>query len=84
IIACVLNAQVVSLETEQGPSFGAAILAMVGCGEYASVEEATARIVREKSCVSPDPKFVAAYEKGYRVFRKLYPALQAVWNEQAV
>lgn len=81
IIANVLNAEVVSLETEQGPSYGAAILAMVGTGEYATVKEATDRIVKEKSSVLPDKDLAEKYEAKYQKFKKLYPCLKN-WFEE--
>ena len=81
IIANVLNAEVVSLETEQGPSYGAAILAMVGTGEYATVKEATDRIVKEKSSVLPEKDLTEKYEAKYQKFKKLYPCLKN-WFEE--
>ena len=81
IIANVLNAEVVSLETEQGPSYGAAILAMVGTGEYATVKEATDHIVKEKSSVLPEKDLTEKYEAKYQKFKKLYPCLKN-WFEE--
>ena len=81
IIANVLNVEVVSLETEQGPSYGAAILAMVGTGEYATVKEATDRIVKEKSSVLPEKDLTEKYEAKYQKFKKLYPCLKS-WFEE--
>ena len=81
VIANVLNAEVVSLETEQGPSYGAAILAMVGTGEYATVKEATDRIVKEKSSVLPEKDLTEKYEAKYQKFKKLYPCLKS-WFEE--
>ena len=81
IIANVLNAEVVSLETEQGPYYGAAILAMVGTGEYATVKEATDRIVKEKSSVLPEKHNTEKYEAKYQKFKKLYPCLKN-WFEE--
>lgn len=81
IIANVLNAEVVSLETEQGPSYGAAILALVGTGEYATVKEATDRIVKEKSSVLPEKDLTEKYEAKYQKFKKLYPCLKN-WFEE--
>ena len=66
-------------QTEQGPGFGAAMLAMVGCGEYRSVQAAADAIVRVKETVLPDPKIAAAYEERYRHFTKLYPALKGLF-----
>ena len=81
IIANVLNAEVRSLQTEQGPAYGAAILAMVGVGEYASVKEATEKLVKIDSTLSPEPELVKKYEKRYQVFQKLYPNLKTVFAE---
>ena len=43
IVANVMNLPVDIPQTEQGPGFGAAMLAMVGCGEYQTVQEAGGR-----------------------------------------
>ena len=66
-------------QTEQGPGFGAAMLAMVGCGEYGSVQAAADAIVHIKETVLPDPAIAAAYEQKYRHFTKLYPALKGLF-----
>ena len=76
ILANVLNCEIISLETEQGPSYGAAILAMVGSGLYKTVEEATAALVKQREIVPPESAIVAKYEKKYGHFRRLYPALK--------
>ena len=76
IVANVMNMPVEIPQTEQGPSFGGAMLAMVGCGEYGSVREAAQAIVRVRDRVLPDASIADAYEKRYRVFRSLYPALR--------
>ena len=76
IVADVLNIPVVRPVLEEGPSLGGAMLAMVACGAYASAEEAAARIVRVRDVTPPDPGEAEAYEKKYRVFRSLYPALK--------
>ena len=81
IVANVLDMQVRVPETEQGPSFGAAILAMVGCGEYSTVKAATDCIVRVRETISPDRALAAAYAEKYRVYRALYPALKGVFPQ---
>ena len=80
IVANVMNMPVDIPQTEQGPGFGAAMLAMVGCGEYASVQEAVNAIVRVKESVLPDARIVADYESRYRHFAKLYPALKGLFS----
>jgi len=79
IIANALNVDVYMTETEQGPSFGAAILSMVGAGEYESVEMAVNEIVKSKLVAKPDQELVQKYEKRYSVFKTLYPALKEVF-----
>lgn len=76
IVADVLNLPVDLPETEQGPAYGGAILAMVACGEYETVQAAAKAIVRIKETVLPDAKQAARYEQKYVLFRKLYPLLK--------
>lgn len=78
IIADVLNIQIRMLSTEQGPSFGAAILAMVGCHEYETLEEAVKRIIQVESFLNPIEKNVQEYNKKYAIFKRIYPALKSI------
>ncbi|MGN1184479.1 MAG: xylulokinase, partial [Oliverpabstia sp.] len=70
IIANVMNLKVDVIESEEGPGYGGAILAAVGCGEYASVEEASAALVKVIDTVEPDSELVAKYEERYQEFRR--------------
>lgn len=76
IIANVLNVELSTLKTEQGPAYGAAMLAMVACGEYADVASAAAAIVSKRLSVAPEKGLAAAYNERYKKFRALYPALK--------
>ncbi len=76
IVANVLNLEVYCTETEQGPAYGAAILAMVGNGEYKDVSSACKNIVRKKDLIKPDAVLVKLYEKKYAAFKTLYPSLK--------
>lgn len=80
ILANVLNCEIVSLETEQGVSYGAAILAMVGSGLYKTVEEATAVLVKRREKVLPMSEMVMKYEEKYQYFRRIYPALKTLFR----
>ena len=79
IVANVMNMPVDIPQTEQGPSYGAAMLAMVGCGEYKTVKDAAKAIVRVKETVLPGEKIAALYAQRYAYFLKLYPVLRAVF-----
>lgn len=81
ILAGVLNCEIVSLGTEQGPSYGAALLAMTGCGRFSCVEEAADTLVKPQESVFPDAAAVAKYEEKYAIFRGLYPALKDSFAE---
>ncbi len=71
IISNVLNIELQVPMAEEGPSLGAARLAMVGCGEYASVAECAT--VEIKNTVKPDKMLAERYEKKYKKFKEIYP-----------
>lgn len=79
IIANVMNMKVGIIESEEGPGYGAAILAAVGCGVFSSVEEAAKKLVKVVATEEPDPELTAKYEERYQKFRKLYPALKGMF-----
>lgn len=62
--------------SDTATTLGAAILAGVGTGVYASFEDAAARTVSVKRVFAPDPAVKEVYDRGYEVYRKLYPALE--------
>lgn len=76
MIANILNIKIDVIESEEGPGYGGAILAAVACGEYASVEEAAAKLVKVVDTVEPTPELVEKYEARYQQFKKIYPALK--------
>lgn len=79
IIANVMNLKVDIVETEEGPGYGAAILAAVGCGAYGSLDEAVTKLVHVVETIEPEPELVEKYEKGYQKFRQYYPALKGLF-----
>ncbi len=79
IVANVMNMQVDTVEVEEGPAYGGAILAAVADGTFESVEAATEAIVRKKDTTEPEPKIVAKYELGYQKFKQFYPALKNLY-----
>ena len=83
IIANVLQLEIDTIETEQGAGYGAAILAMVGCGAYRSVQEACVAIVKIGKRFLPDAEVAARYDRRYSLYRKLYPALKDLFFEMS-
>ena len=80
IIANVLNVKVDVIESEEGPGYGGAMLAAVACGEYASVEEAAAKLVKVIDTVEPSPELVEKYEARYQQFKEIYPACKPLYD----
>ena len=80
MIANIMNLKVDMIESEEGPALGGAMLAAVACGEYASVEEAAAKIVKIVGTVEPEAELVAKYEDRYQKFRQIYPACKPVFD----
>jgi len=79
IFANVLGIPLDLVKTEQGPGYGAAMLAMVGCGRFASVQAAAEALVEVAETVAPDPALTALYEGQYQKFRAIYPAMKALF-----
>ncbi|MBQ8822973.1 MAG: xylulokinase [Lachnospiraceae bacterium] len=80
MIANILNIKVDIIESEEGPAMGGAMLAAVACGEYASVEEIAAKIVKVVDTVEPTPELAEKYEARYQQFKQIYPALKPVFQ----
>ena len=80
IVANVLGIPVVRPLIEEGPSYGAAILAMVASGEYSSVSEATKKLVKNRDITYPVDEIQSLYNKKYENFKRLYPALKDVYK----
>ena len=81
IMANVLGIKVDMIESEEGPGYGGAILAAVGCGEFSSVEEAADKLVKVVGTVEPDPELTAKYEERYQQFRQIYPACKELFDK---
>ena len=80
IVANVLNLKVDVIESEEGPAMGGAMLAAVACGEFKSVEEAAAKVVKIVDTVEPDPELASKYEARYAQFKEIYPACRPLFQ----
>ena len=81
ILANVLNMPLTIPASEQGPGMGGAMLAMVACGAYDSVEQVCQKLVTVSETVTPDPEIAERYEARYRQFRLIYPALKGLYPQ---
>jgi xylulokinase len=74
--ADIYGAPVATLAAEEGPAYGAALLAGVGTGVFADVHAAVDRCVTVSGTTQPDPAAQARYEQVYPIYRGLYSALK--------
>ena len=83
LLADILGKRVVTLETQEGSAYGAALLALAGTGAYGSVPEVCRNTIRETDSVSPRAAETAYYGKAHGVYQALYPALRGVFGKIA-
>jgi xylulokinase len=77
ILASVLEAELVTVNTTEGAAYGAALLAGVGAGAWSDVVSACNVAVKLTGSTMPDPAQVDAYRKAYPLYQELYPALKS-------
>jgi xylulokinase len=76
ILASILNAELVTVNTTEGAAYGAALLAGVGVGAWEDVPSACKACVKITGSIQPDPSHLVEYQKNYLLYRGLYPALK--------
>lgn len=76
IQADVFGQDVVTINAEQGPAYGVALLAAVGCGAYKNIEEACAATIRVVSRTACDKQAAKMYDRGFPVYQGLYRSLK--------
>ena len=79
ILADVLDAGIATVNTTEGAAFGAALLAAVGAGWFASVPEAAAALVTATASASPG-RDRAVLGEAHQRYRALYPALAPTFH----
>jgi xylulokinase len=81
IMASVLDAELVTVNTTEGGAYGAALLAGVGAGAWADVASACAACIKITASTQPDPGQVEAYRRLYPIYQELYPALKGSFEK---
>ncbi len=84
MISAVLDRPLRRLLVDEGPAFGAALLAGVGSGNFASVDAAARVVQLAPTADAPDPELVSIYRAGYERFTRAYPALRSLRDSVAV
>jgi len=76
IICDTLESPIITLKNEEGPAFGAALLAGVGCGIYKSVEDAVNKAVKPSRELLPNTSNFKTYRRTYEIYKSLYASLK--------
>jgi xylulokinase len=83
IKADVTGLQVHVPEITETTALGAAFLALVGIGAYATLTEVSEQIVKIREHTAPDPATVSIYTESYERYRQTYFALLPVFEDAA-
>jgi len=78
--ADIFEMDVWTLNSKEGPAFGAAILAAVGAGEYQKVEEACDTMIQKVDSCRPNEKLFEIYRKTYKLYNSIYPRVKDLFN----
>ncbi len=81
IVASVLGLPIKRLSVDEGPAFGAAVLALVGTGSFASTYEAAERTLSIKDEIEPDKEWAEVYSGSFKSFKSLYAALKPEFKQ---
>jgi xylulokinase len=79
ILADVFGAEIVTVNTEEGAAYGAALLAATGSGVFRSVESACDATIQITGATQPG-KDQDVYERLYPLYCDLYPALKPTFH----
>ncbi len=82
ILADVLQAEIVTVPTQEGAAYGAALLAATGAGWFPSVETATEAVV-ETTPVAQPSELVDLYVRAHDRYDGLYPVLSPTFDALA-
>jgi sugar (pentulose or hexulose) kinase len=78
VLADVFARRVATLASHEGSAYGAALLAMAGTGEFASVPELCEALIKEDAQLEPGPD-AAVYARGHQIYKAAYPALKQLF-----
>lgn len=79
LLADIFNQPIYRTAIDEGPAYGAALLAGVAAGVYRDLTDASQYIRVEPTIVYPDPLRVARYNDIYQLYCHLYPALRDIF-----
>ena len=81
LLADVLGRPIVRTIADEGPAYGAALLAGVAAGVFGSIEEACAGISLQPDVCEPTKDRRTLYDEYYAIYRDLYPATRSAMHD---
>jgi xylulokinase len=75
--ADIFGVPVCTVNREEGPAYGAALLAAVGVGAYPDLGAATRATLQRGALERPDPSAHASYQRYYERYRSAFNAAHA-------
>ena len=80
LLADVFGRPIVQTMVDEGPAYGAALLAGVTAGVFENIEEACARVSLRPDACEPSMVQVRQYDDYYAAYRELYPATRSAMH----
>lgn len=80
LFADILDAPAAISESQEGSAYGAALLAVLGTGEYTNAVEMCNTVTREVRRTPQNAESAAIYRDRYAVYRSIYPALKPIYS----
>ncbi|NMB71004.1 MAG: carbohydrate kinase, partial [Bacteroidales bacterium] len=71
---------ILTVENDETPAVGAAVLAGEGSGLFPDLKNATRQLVRIRESFSPNPAFISTYNEVYRRYCMLSDLLNKYWK----
>jgi len=81
--ADVFNQEVATINAEEGPAYGVALLAAVGAGAYSTIEEACEATIQVVSTTPKNKDAAKMYSRGFPLYQRLYKRLRKEFPEMA-
>jgi xylulokinase len=81
IFADVMDQAACTINAEQGPAYGVALLAAVGAGQFKNIEEACKATIEVIKKTPPKRAAVKSYNKSFPIYQSLYGALKQTFDD---
>lgn len=84
IISSITGLKIERINIDEGPSYGAALLAGVGTGCFKDLGEAADARVKTIDATEPNPDWHSHYQELYAIYQDMYPALKPLYDRLAL